>query len=117
MRSWLFLINYYAHDFFSSFWLASFVTILVIHTATAQIAQPPVESALIRDLLHLFFRLQSLSLILIMATGYIRYLDSRERLQKEKEKQRKNLLVIKHILMAGVLIGGTSLGVMWAYSY
>jgi hypothetical protein len=115
MRSYFFLLNYYAHDFFSAMWLASFATISVIHVKSSQNAQSLAESALISDLLHLFLQIQLASLLLIMVTGYGRFLDSRGKLQQEGERPRRDLLIIKHLLMGIVFLGGSYLGYRWAY--
>ena len=115
MKTWLFMINYFAHDFFSAFWLACFITLGIVHGKTGLPAGTLSGSDLGPELLRLFFWLQTASLVLIAITGYVRSLDTggREALDLHKTKQ---FLIIKHIVLGILFVGGQCAGLFLGHA-
>ncbi len=113
MKQWLFMINYFAHDFFSGFWLACFIVLAIVYQQSGLPGEAVADGGLVTRLLIMFFWLQSISLGLIAVTGYLRSLDAGDRAHLDARKT-KQFLIIKHAVLGVFFIGGTVLGYQWA---
>lgn len=91
------ILNGFAHDFASGYWLAAIVTIVVLHRthmgnrALAGIVNP-VE--------RLFFWQSVAAMVLILATGAGRtftYVDNWY--GPEAERARRRMLIVKHVVL------------------
>ncbi len=112
MRCWFFIINYFARDFFSAFWLASFIVLVVLRQSAGLPGQVPADGIRAADLVHLFFWLQTVSLGLIAVTGYLRSKDTGGREAQDPAKA-KQFLIIKHAVLGVFFLAATVLSVLW----
>ncbi len=115
MRSWFFIINYFAHDFFSAFWLACFIVLVILRQSAGVPGQVSADGVLATDLLHLFFWLQTISLGLIAVTGYLRSKDTGGREAQDPNKA-KQFLIIKHAVLGLFFLAGTVVSILWYLS-
>ena len=103
------VINGFVHDFAAGIWLATIVTISVLHDAHLK------NSAVVGVLNHLermFFWASVVAAILIMATGAGRtftYVDNWY--GEDAERERRKALIVKHI----VLFSAYALGYLWVW--
>ena len=94
------VLNGFIHDFFSGYWLASMITIILLHNFQAEY---PGVSDLLMVIEQFFFWNTIAAVIVIFATGGIRtftYVDNFY--GKEIEDSRRKLLVVKHIILFAV---------------
>ncbi len=110
MRSWFFIINYFAHDFFSAFWLACFIVLIVLYQSAGVPA--PADGALAAELFSLFFWLQMVSLGLIAVTGYLRSRDTGGRAAQDPAKARQ-FLIVKHAVLGTFFLAATTISIVW----
>ena len=99
------VVNGFIHDFSTGYWLASMITITLLHNFQTKF---PEVSGLLLVIEQFFFWNTIGAVIVIFATGGIRtftYVDNFY--GKEIEDSRRKLLVIKHIIMLAIFgIGG-----------
>ncbi len=112
MRSWFFIINYFAHDFFSAFWLACFIVLIILRQSAGLPGPVPADSALAHELFQLFFWLQMISLGLIAVTGYLRSKDTGGRAAQDPAKA-KQFLIVKHAVLGTFFLAATGISVVW----
>ncbi len=117
MKRLLYLINNFAHDLFTGIWFGTFVGILIVHAKAARHPDMPAESAIfISELNHYFFWLGVVSLLLVMITGWIRFLYRREWDALEAPGHfKKPVLIVKHILLGSAFIAGSFYAYQWTY--
>ena len=113
MKTWIFMFNYFAHDFFSAFWVACFITLSILHQKAGLPGQTLAASSLAGELLRLFFWLQTGSIGLIAVTGYVRSLDAGGREAQDATKTR-TFLIIKHVVLGVLFVAGSLLSFFWA---
>lgn len=118
MKSWLYLINNFAHDLFTGIWCGSFLGLSLCHSRITGLRQPPAELvAFANDLQTLFFRLGVLSLALVMLTGLIRFLYRRDWDKMENPGQlKKPILIVKHAVLGSAFLIGSVYSVLWTFS-
>ena len=116
IRHWLFLVNYYAHDFFTGMWCSSFLVIYLLHKCyPTQYSHAPCEPAVVCGLKRLFFFIEAGALIFIIFTGMIRSMDDSLGYPDATAKDtKKHFMVVKHILMGCFFLICTMLGWWWA---
>lgn len=119
IRSWLFLINYYAHDFFTGMWCSSFLVIYLLHERYSSgyggLLEPAV--AIVSELKRLFFFIEVCALVLVIITGVIRSMDHSLGYRGiERQKEKRRFLIIKHLIMGCCFLLGTIMGWWWALS-
>lgn len=115
MKKYLVLINDFAHDFFTALWLASLFVLFLVNQEMKSAAKVSFsEQSIIEVLQHNFFWLQTWSMALIIVTGIGRYLHVKGQNTKDSyDPQRKTLLIVKHVLLGVLFMGGTVLGFLW----
>ena len=118
MKSWLYLINNFAHDLFTGIWFGSFLGLYNCHAKLTAIQLPPAELvSFAGDLQNLFFRLGVLSLALVMVTGLVRFLYRRDWDKLENPGQlKKPILIVKHAILGTAFLIGSIYGVLWTFS-
>lgn len=104
------IVNGFIHDFAAGIWLATIVTIVVLHDAHLQ------DAAVVSTLNHLewvFFWYSVGAAIIIMASGAGRtftYVDNWY--GADVERQRRKALIVKHV----VLLSAYALGYLWVWN-
>lgn len=120
LKTWLFLLNYYAHDFFTGVWGACFLVLAILRFrfGGAGVSWPPEVATVLGDMGALFFWLELAALGLLALTGMGRAFDPNLGYRAEDAQQEKRLfLVIKHIVIGVVFVGGTLASYFWAFSF
>ncbi|MDD2899697.1 MAG: hypothetical protein PHI31_13410 [Desulfuromonadaceae bacterium] len=105
----LIVLNGFVHDFAAGIWLATIVTISVLHDAHVKDA---VVVSTLNHLERMFFWGSVCAAIIIMATGAGRtftYVDNWY--GEDAERQRRKALIIKHV----VLFSAYALGYFWVW--
>jgi uncharacterized membrane protein len=103
------IFNGFIHDFAAGIWLATIVSISVLHNAHLK------DSAVTNTLNHLermFFWWSVAAAVVIMATGAGRtftYVDNWY--GEDAERERRKALIVKHI----VLFSAYALGYLWVW--
>lgn len=111
----LIIINDFAHDLFSGFWLSCIIVMYMLDKKAGAMPDTAAAAAL-HDVLRLFFLLVVASLGIVLATGIGRYFTyGRPAQSSDEEGTRKKLLVIKHVFLGAAFIGGTWLAYSSAY--
>lgn len=103
------IFNGFIHDFAAGIWLATIVTIAVLHNAHQKNAA---VVSILNHLERLFFWGSVVAAVLIMATGAGRtftYVDNWY--GEDAERQRRKALIIKHL----VLFTAYALGYFWVW--
>lgn len=109
LKKTLVVLNGFVHDFAAGIWLATIVTIAVLHDA--HLENSSVTSVLNR-LEHLFFWGSVVAAVVIMATGAGRtftYVDNWY--GEDAEHSRRKALIVKHV----VLFSAYALGYLWVW--
>jgi len=94
------VLNGFIHDFSTGYWLASMITIILLHNFQAQY---PEVSELLMVIEQFFFWNTIVAVVVIFATGGIRtftYVDNFY--GKEIEDSRRKLLIIKHFILFAI---------------
>ena len=115
MKKYIALINDFAHDFFTGLWIACLVALYLIQKKSnmAHLTEPA-SSSIVQSLQHDFFWLQTWSMALIILTGVGRYIHVKQTHQQDSyDPQRKTLLIVKHIVLGILFVGGSYLGYIW----
>jgi len=110
LKKTLIVLNGFIHDFAAGIWLATIVTIAVLHNA--HMKDPSVVNVL-NHLEYLFFWGSVVAAVVIMATGAGRtftYVDNWY--GEDAERQRRKALIVKHV----VLFTAYALGYLWVWS-
>lgn len=109
MKKTFIVLNGFIHDFAAGIWLATIVTIAVLHNA--HLKDPAVVSVL-NNLERIFFRGSVVAAVVILATGAGRtftYVDNWY--GEDSERARRKALIVKHI----VLFSAYALGYLWVW--
>ena len=109
LKKTLIVLNGFIHDFAAGIWLATIVTIAVLHNA--HLGSPAVVGVL-NQLERLFFWGSVGAAIIIMATGAGRtftYVDNWY--GEDAERSRRKALIVKHV----VLFTAYALGYLWVW--
>ena len=111
MKSWIYLINNFAHDLFTGIWFGSFIGLYVCHAQINELTQPSAAiTSFTAKLQGHFFFLGASSLVLVMLTGLVRFL-----YQKDWEKIKTKILLIKHAFLGTAFIIGSIYAVLWTF--
>lgn len=109
MKKTLIVLNGFLHDFAAGIWLATIVTIAVLHDAHQH---NPSVIMVLNHLEHIFFWGSVVSAVVILATGAGRtftYVDNWY--GEDAEGPRRKALIVKHI----VLFSAYALGYLWVW--
>jgi len=115
MKSWIYLINNFAHDLFTGIWFGSFIGLYTCHAKISTIEQPTAPlSAFIGELQSHFFWLGAISLVLVMLTGLVRFLYRRDWDKMEDPgKLKKSILIVKHAFLGTAFLVGSTFAILW----
>ncbi len=113
-NAWLIILNDFAHDLFSGFWLSCVVVVYLISRVADGLPDPAAALAL-RAVLGTFFWFVVVSLAVVMVTGGLRSLTYRPPQSDEEAGVKKKLLIIKHAVLGLAFIGGTWFAYSVAY--
>ncbi|MDH5297941.1 MAG: hypothetical protein OEV91_02885 [Desulfobulbaceae bacterium] len=114
MKTYLYLINNFAHDLFTGIWCGSFVGLYTVRAKSR--FMPPEAAAFMADLRQHFFWLGAAALMLVMLTGCIRFLYRREWDATEEPTQfKKPVLIIKHALLGSAFLAGSAYAFLWTF--
>lgn len=110
----LIIINDFAHDLFSGFWLSCVIVVYLLSRKVEALSDPSAIAAL-RDVLETFFWFVAASLAAVIVTGGVRSFTYRPPQDDDKAVIKKKLLIIKHVVLGIVFIGGTWFAYSAAY--
>ncbi len=115
MKSWLYLINNFAHDLFTGIWFGSFIGLYTCHRQVNGLTEvPPALATFASELQNQFFWLGNAALVLIMLTGLVRFLYRRDwDKMEEPGKLKKPILIVKHAFLGTAFIVGSVFAVLW----
>ncbi|HFQ80541.1 MAG TPA: hypothetical protein ENK33_04110 [Desulfobacterales bacterium] len=111
---YIYIINDFAHDLFTGLWLSSLAAIYLIRLKTGGVSSG--EWQLVSELSGDFLWMQNIALGLIILTGVGRYLHQKTRTADKHtnhHQARRQVLIIKHIIMGILFTSGTALGFAW----
>lgn len=109
LKKSLIVINGFVHDFAAGIWLATIVTISVLHNAHLK---DPAVVIVLNHLERFFFWGSVAAAVIIMATGAGRtftYVDNWY--GQDAERARRKALIVKHV----VLFSAYALGYLWVW--
>ena len=117
MKSWIYLINNFAHDLFTGIWFGSFIGLYTCHAKTNGLTQPsPAITTFATELQSHFFILGATSLLLVMLTGLVRFLYRRDWDKMEDPgKLKKPILIVKHAFLGTAFIVGSVYAIIWTF--
>jgi len=105
-NTWLIILNDFAHDLFSGFWLSCVILMYLLSRKADALSDPSAASAL-REVLGTFFWFVVASLAAVMVTGGVRSFTYRPPQSDDEAGTKKKLLMIKHAVLGLAFIGGT----------
>ncbi len=111
---YIYIINDFAHDLFTGLWLSSLAAIYLIRLKTG--GASGTEWQLVSELSGDFLWMQNIALGLIMLTGLGRYLHRKKAAAGNHgghHQARRQVLIIKHIVMGILFTLGTAMGIIW----
>jgi len=111
MKTWLIMINNFLHDLFTGFWISTILVIYLLKREVSAVHGLPAEA--FEGVMKVFFGLGIFSLLIIIITGIFRSINYNLINSNSVRTVKKKALIIKHILLGLVFLGGTYL----AYSY
>ena len=109
LKKTLIVLNGFIHDFAAGIWLATIVTIAVLHDAHLK---DPLVTGVLNRLEYIFFWGSVVAAVIIMATGAGRtftYVDNWY--GEDAERSRRKALIVKHV----VLFSAYALGYLWVW--
>jgi uncharacterized membrane protein len=110
LKKTLVVLNGFIHDFAAGIWLATIVTIAVLHNAHLK---DPLVAGVLNHLERLFFWGSVAAAVVIMATGAGRtftYVDNWY--GEDAEQARRKALIVKHV----ALFSAYALGYLWVWN-
>jgi len=110
MKAWLIIINNFVHDLFTGLWISSVLVIYLLDKKSG-LAQGTPLTASLQEVMKVFFWLGLFSILIIVVTGIIRLREYKFQNRGAAEPLKKKILILKHILLGAIFIGGT----YWAY--
>jgi hypothetical protein len=111
----LIVVNNFIHDFFTGLWASTLLVIYLLHRKIHSLAGM-FDPAVLREVMRFFFWLGVASIVFILLTGGFRLLYYRTESIGGDREIKKNLLIIKHVLLVFVFIGGTYLAYLYTFS-
>jgi hypothetical protein len=113
MKAYLITINNFVHDLFTGLWISTILVICLLERQ-AGLAQETLAQAL-KEVMQSFFWLGICSLLVTMVTGVFRFLYYRSADGSGLKIPKKQLLILKHIILGSLLLGGTCLAYRFAF--
>lgn len=111
MKTWLIIINNFMHDLFTGFWISTILVIYLLEKKVPLVHRVTAEA--FKDMMKVFFMLGIFSLIIVIITGIFRFLTFKSMNNRDFINTKKNVLIVKHILLGLIFLVGTYL----AYGY
>ena len=111
----LIIINDFAHDLFTGFWVSSLLVIFLLNNRMASFPLISEAYSLIHSMMKMFFWLGVISILLIIATGIIRLRNYRKTSRKEIETVKTRALIVKHLILTVVFLAGTYFAYYFVY--
>lgn len=108
MKAWLIIINNFVHDLFTGLWISSVLVIYLVGRK-AGFTQGTGLAASLQEVMKVFFWLGVFSILVIIITGIFRLFEYRSKNSGVLEPLKKKILIIKHILLGAIFLGGTYL--------
>lgn len=108
MKAWLIVINDFTHDLFTGLW-ASTILVIYLLDKKANFLQGILLASVLHDVMRVFFWLGIFSILVILITGIIRLINYRSEDNGDLRQIKKKILILKHILLSAIFIGGTYL--------
>ncbi len=116
MKTWIYLINNFAHDLFTGIWFGCLVGIYTVHKETSDHAMQSMADIHL-NLLQIFFRLGAVALALVMLTGVVRFMYRRDwdTFENSVAAAKKPLLIVKHAVLGIAFCLGSFLAYRWVF--
>lgn len=115
MKKWLIIINNFVHDLCTGIWASSILTIYLLEKK-ADSSGLEAFSLAFHDVMRWFFWLGLASIAVIIITGVLRLIEYRnEDSASGSDKVKDTVLILKHILLGTIFIGGTYLGYIYTF--
>jgi len=111
----LIIINDFAHDLFTGFWVSSLLVIFLLNNRIASFPLTSEAYSLIHSVMKMFFWLGVISISLIIATGIIRLQNYRKTSRKEIETVKTRALIVKHVILTVIFLAGTCFAYYFVY--
>jgi hypothetical protein len=113
VQIWI-IINNFIHDMVTGLWVSSVIVISLLKIKDGS-SEGVFISAALHDVMRFFFWLGIASIVLILMTGSLRMLYFRRENAAHNRETKKKLLIVKHVLLTTVFIGGTYLAYLYAF--
>jgi len=114
MKAWLIIINNFVHDLFTGLWISS-VLVIYLLSRKAGFAQGTPLTTSLQGVMKVFFWLGLFSILVIIITGIFRLLEYKFQNRGASEPLKKKILILKHILLGAIFLGGTYLAYIRAF--
>lgn len=107
MRDFLIVINSFIHDMATGIWIAILMMMYVISDKSKMITDLPRGTVFIRSIMETLWVWAVTSILIVLITGVMRVLTfKRYGWTGDMARDRKRLLLIKHILLGGAFLFG-----------
>jgi len=113
LKTYMALINDFSHDLFTGLWICCIGTMYIVRRRAAVLAPDPAVARFAADINATLHMAQNTALILVLATGILRYRHA-VRDSSRNTGQRRALLLVKHLVLAFLAVAGTWLGHAWS---
>jgi putative copper export protein len=110
----LLIINNFIHDLFTGLWISTVLVMYLLRKKVSLVNGIPAEA--FKDVMKVFFLLGIFCLLIIIITGIIRTINFKFENSGTSEIIRKKILVIKHIILGIVFLGGTYVAYGYAFN-
>jgi len=113
LKIWLIIINNFVHDLFTGLWIS---TILVIYLLGRKVSfAQGIPVAPVKDIMRVFFWLGIFCILMIIITGIFRSINYKFTNSGTLGPVKKKILILKHIVLGLIFLGGTYLAYSWAF--
>ena len=113
MKTWLIIINNFLHDLFTGFWISTVLVIYLLKKEVPAVHGLPAKA--FEGVMKVFFGLGIFSLLVIIITGILRSVSYNLIGSDFVRTAKKKALIVKHILLGLVFLGGTFLAYNYAF--
>jgi len=113
MKIWFQIINDFSHDMFTGLWFGSFFLLSFLRNRLTGVAGDELRYEMIHELMLQLFWLTACALGLVILTGLLRLVYSRDGQTNIKIKQ--SILIGKHVVLGSGFLVGTLLSYVWVY--
>jgi hypothetical protein len=108
------ILNNFVHDMVTGLWVSSVLVIYLLKKRAMDLEGIFISAAL-HDVMRFFFWLGIVSIIVILITGSFRIFYFRRESVTHERETKKKLLIVKHVLLTVVFIGGTYLAYLYSF--